>query len=183
MHGVDVGILILVLVLAIQGLFRGLIAQVLGLAGWVLGLWAGAGIRQWVGAHWLGAQPALVFWTLRWLATVLGAVAVVTFFHVLGDRAGRAVHDTPVGGLDRLGGVLVGAGVGLAIASVFVLTALRAPSPGWVRDGLRRSSLAPSLLQGGAIVCRKMGGYPGGPALRRQFVIAARSLERRMPTI
>ncbi len=183
MHATDVGIAILVLALAIQGLFRGLIAQVLGLAGWILGIWAGAGIRQWVGAHWLGAHPAVVFWTLRWLATLLAAMAVVTLLHVLGDRIGRSVQDSPFGVLDRIGGVVAGAVMGLAIASVFILAVVRSPSPGWMRENLRQSRLAPRLLEGGADVCRRLGGTPGSPALRRQFVIAARSLERRNSTI
>jgi hypothetical protein len=86
----DLGVVLVVAILGIQGLFRGLLAQVLGFAGLVIAIAAGIAIRQWVGAHWQGAQPAVVFWVLRWLVILLCGVAVLSLFQVVGSGWGTS---------------------------------------------------------------------------------------------
>ena len=179
----DLGVVLVVAILGIQGLFRGLLAQVLGLAGLVIAIAAGIAIRQWVGAHWQGAQPAVVFWVLRWLVILLCGVAVLSLFQVVGQRVGDVVGDSAIGWMDRLGGLALGATFGIAVASLLVLASVRAHSPRWVRHGVDHSRYARRLVVGGADWSRQVVSLPGGAALHRQYVIGERSFAPPVSTI
>ena len=171
------------MLLAIQGSIRGLLAQILGLTGLLVGIWGGAEIRQWVGAHWLGAQPAVVFWALRWVVTLLAAFAIVSLFHVLAERVRQLTHDSPVGWVDRLGGVLIGACTGLAVASLLVVAVVLWSVPGWMKHAIRDARASRPLIEGGVAASHWVEPLPGGAALRRQYVLAARRLGRRTRAI
>lgn len=173
------GLLFLVFGLMVRGYFRGLLEQVLGTAGVLIGIWSGFVIHRWVGAQWLGVQPTVVFWVLRWLVTFLGASAVVALFGVAAETLGRAVRESPVGWLDRWSGVLTGALLGGVCASLIVLGAVKLPFPSWVHQAASRSRCSRPLLVGGAEACRLGLAVPGGALLRRQYLEARHRLDRR----
>jgi uncharacterized membrane protein required for colicin V production len=164
---------------AIRGLFRGLLAQILGVVGVMLGIWTGAVIAQWVGAHWQGAQPAVIFWTLRWLVTVLGALAVMSLFHVISEWVSGAMRETPLGGVDRVAGLVGGGVVGLAVVSLIVLGAVLLPVPHWVRNAAAGARWSRPLLEAGSSACALAHKVPGSTVLRRQYVVATHRLDRR----
>jgi len=68
-------ILVLVLLFAVRGLFRGTLGQIFGLVGLVAALWTASWLARWVAGHWEGARPAGVFWALGWLVALLAGVA------------------------------------------------------------------------------------------------------------
>ncbi len=108
---------------AVRGFFRGAIEQLMLLLGLVIGIAVTAWMSQWVGAHWLGARPAVVFVALRWLVSLLAGVAIVTLCVALGEKLRSGVHEGPAGVVDKLAGSIVGVAVG-ALAVLFVTIAL-----------------------------------------------------------
>lgn len=110
-------------VFAVRGFVRGAIEQLALLIGLVLGIWLTVVVSQWVGTHWMGARPAVVFQALRWLAALLAGVAALALCVALGGRARERVHAGAGGHADRAVGVLVGTASGLA-AVTFVMIAL-----------------------------------------------------------
>ena len=93
------------MVFAIRGLIRGSVRQVFGLLGFAVGLWVAVQVSRWVGAQWLGARPAVVFWVLRWLVAALAGLVVASLFQWWGSLLGKAVQAGPAGWLDRVLGV------------------------------------------------------------------------------
>jgi uncharacterized membrane protein required for colicin V production len=169
---VDGTIFVLVLLLAVVGWFRGFVAQLAAVAALLSGVWAGTYVKQWVGAHWAGAHPAVVFGALSWLVAILSALAVLTLINVAGDRLGRAVHSGPVAWLDRAMGIAAGAAMGAVLASLLVLAAVRLPMGKFVEQSLARARTSRSLLAGGATACRMGGSFPGARGLKLEFLLA-----------
>ncbi len=165
--------MVLILVFAVRGLIRGTVAQVLGFIGVLAGLWAAAWTSQWVGHHWQGARPAVVFLALRWLVAGLVGLAIASLFQWWGDSLGQAVKGSIVGWLDRLGGLVAGFGIGWLVVVFLVLGLLAAPLPRpWAAHVARAKSTAP-LLRAGAHACVIGGDYlPGGAWLEQQFLSA-----------
>ena len=121
------------MVFAIRGLVRGSIRQVFGVLGFVGGLWVAVMVSRWVGAQWLGARPAVVFWVSRLLVAGIAGLVVAGLFHWCGSLLGRAVQAGPAGWLDRVLGVALGASIGMAWALALVLLLVFLP----VRLGTR----------------------------------------------
>ena len=178
-------ILVLVLLFAVRGLFRGTLGQIFGLVGLVAALWTASWLARWVAGHWEGARPAGVFWALGWLVALLAGVAVLSLFEWLGERVREAVDSTPARWLDRMGGFLVGATTGLLVAAL-VTTLVVLPewplhSPG--RAGTSGGSpgrLAMPTLAGAARACQIARGYfPGSEWLERRLEAARRRVELR----
>ena len=86
-------------------------------------------MSQWVGAHWLGARPAVVFAALRWLVALLAGFAVLALFQLLGERIGASVHKTVLGWLDRLGGFVFGTVSGALVVIAVLVGMLLTPWP------------------------------------------------------
>ena len=161
----DWGILILIVVFAIGGLFRGIVRQALGLVGVVVGLWVAVQISRWVGAHWQSARPAVVFWALRWLVAALAALVVASLFHWWAVTLRKAVQAGPAGWLDRALGVLLGAVIGVLWATALIALAVQAPGRLGLADEMARARTAPALLTVGARACdaveRHVPGFHG----------------------
>jgi hypothetical protein len=116
-----------VVVFAIRGLIRGSVRQVFGLLGFVGGLWLAVVAYRWVGAQWLGARPAVVYWVLRWLVVAFAALAIASLFRWWGSLLGKAVQTGPAGWLDRVLGVPLAPGslrVGAAVTQARTAHAL-----------------------------------------------------------
>jgi uncharacterized membrane protein required for colicin V production len=140
-------------VFAIRGLFRGSVRQVFGLLGLVVALWLAVFVSRWVGAQWLGARPAVVYWALRWLVVALAALAVASVFHWWGSLLGKAVQAGPAGWLDRVLGVPLGALIGMMWATALVMLALFAPRLMGVRTAVTQALTAHALVGASARAC------------------------------
>ena len=146
-------ILGLVVVFVIRGLIRGSIRQVFGLLGLVCGLWLAVQVLRWVGAQWLGARPAVVYWVLRWLVAALAGLAVASLFHWWGSLLGKAVQAGPAGWLDRVFGMPLGALIGMMWAIALVMLALFEPRLAGVRTTVTQAHTAHALVSTGACAC------------------------------
>jgi uncharacterized membrane protein required for colicin V production len=169
--------LVLLISFSIRGILRGTVAQVFAFFGLLAGIWAGAWLSHWVGDHWREARPAFVFALLRWVVSGLGGLAVATLFAWWGEVVGKAVHEGPLGWLDRsLGGVL-GLAFGAGVAAIFVLLALQAPGFGFARAVAARSISARPLVGLGVRATAWRGvPVPGAGWLHGQFASAAHRL-------
>ena len=124
-----------------------------GLLGLVGGVCLVVQVSRWVGAQWLGARPAVVYWVLRWLVAALAGLAVAAFFHWWGSLLGKIVQAGPAGWLDRVFGVLLGALIGVMWAIALVTLALFAPRLVGARTAVRQALTAHALVSTGARVC------------------------------
>jgi len=140
-------------VFAVRGLIRGSARQVLGVLGFAGGLWLAWQVSRWVGAQWLGARPAVVYWALRWLVAALAGLAVATLFRWWGERLGEAIHAGPAGWVDRALGLPLGAAVGMAWALGLVTVILLAPHSLGLGKVVAESRAARVLVSAGARAC------------------------------
>ncbi len=141
------------MVFAIRGVFRGSIRQVFGFLGVAVGLWMVVLVSRWVGAHWQGARPAVVFWFMCWLVAAMVGLAVSSLFHWWGGLLGKAVQAGPAGWLDRVLGVPLGAMIGMAWAIALVTIALLTPRMLGVRAAAMRARTTPALVGTGRRAC------------------------------
>lgn len=178
MHGLtwfDWCVLGLVVVFSVRGLFRGTIAQIFGLLGLVLGFFAAAWVLRWVGAQWDGARPAVVFWAMKLLVAALAGLVVASLIQWWGERIRDAVHSGPLGSLDRLGGGIVGLGIGIVVAALVVLGAASFPWRADVRTAVSRSRTAVPLLRAGSALDRLDDRFlPGAHWWGARFAAAER---------
>ena len=170
-------LLVQLAVLTVRGLLRGTIAQVFAFLGMGLGVWATVLAGEWIGQHWQGAKPVVVFMTVRWLVAVLLGLAVAAVFEWMGETAAKAAHEGPFGWLDRLVGGILGAATGLVLAALLVLAMLQPPLLAVSGNVAAHSAYAPPLVASGLVVSKALGPrVPGCAWLHRQFVSAARRL-------
>lgn len=175
----DWALAIVVLVFAIRGAVRGTIRQVFGLSGVLIGLWVAGWMAQWVGAHWQNARPAVFFVALSWVVAGLAGLAASSVLEWLGNMLADSVKAGPFGWLDRLTGSVVGAVLGVVVATTVVLMMTLAPWPRELRAWTQASRGAPLLLHGGAIVSGWTAPVlPRGFWLRGRFLEAARRVSR-----
>ena len=131
-----------ILVCAIGGWRRGLIASALSLAGIALGAYAGSRIAP----HLLSGGSSSA-WTP--LAGLVGAFAGAALLQSLGSIAGSFARGglkvTPFRLLDSGGGILLGAATGLVIVWVAGATALLVPGQTAVRREVLRSEIVRHL--------------------------------------
>jgi len=177
MTWLDVVLLVLLAVLTVRGLLRGTLAQVFAFLGVACGAWAFVLLASWLGEHWQGAKPVAVYFVLRWLVATLVGLAVAAVFQWLGDTIAKAAHEGPFGWADRLGGGVIGAAIGLAIAALVVLVMVQGPvalATGHVGE---RSAYATPLVRGGErVTSLAETRLPGGAWLHRRFEAAAARL-------
>jgi hypothetical protein len=140
-------------VFVIRGLVRGSVRQVFGLLGFVGGLWLAVLVSRWVGAQWPGARPVVVFWVLRWLVAAVAGLAVASVFRWWGSLLGEAVQAGPVGWVDRVFGVLLGALIGVMWAIALVTLALFLPDRVGGRTAVTQALTAHALVSTGARAC------------------------------
>ena len=131
-----------VIVCAIGGWRRGLIASALSLAGLALGAYAGSRIAP----HLLSGGSSSA-WTP--LAGLIGAFAGAALLQTLGSIAGSFVRGglklTPFRFLDTAGGIVLGALTGLVIVWVGGATAVLVPGQTTIRREVLRSSIVRHL--------------------------------------
>ena len=174
----------LVLLFAIRGLFRGAVTQVFMLLGLVAGLWALSLTSQWVGEHWKGARPTVVFSLLRWIVAAMAGAAVAAILSWMGERFGRSVREGPVGGLDRLVGFFVGGLVGAACALLLVFGVLRLPDVIGLRPAVVHARLTTPILAHAQLACARGGRFvPGCQWMGHQLQLAMDRANGRTPAV
>jgi uncharacterized membrane protein required for colicin V production len=172
-------VLVFLVAFTIRGILRGTVAQGFAFFGLLAGIWACAGLSHWIALHWHDAKPAVVFAILRWTAAGLGGLAITTLFGWWGETVAKAVHEGPLGWLDRLIGGVVGLAFGAAIGAILVLIALQAPGLGFARVAARHAVSARPLVRAGIAVTGWHGvPVPGAGWLHAQFVSANRHFSR-----
>ena len=153
---------------------RGTFAQVFAFFGIALGLIAAAWVSYWVGLHWSGARPMIVFIALRWVVASLAGLAVAALFQWWGELVAKAAHDGPFGWLDRLVGGVIGIGIGAVFATFLVLAVVQSPWLRPARESAVKGMASRPLLSAGVQLSRAGDRvFPGGKWLHGQFVEAA----------
>jgi hypothetical protein len=147
--------------------------------GLLAGLWAVLWVGRWLGVHWQGVQPALAYTVLRWIVAGLAGLAVSALLQLWGNHLGRAVRATPVGWVDRGGGVAIGAAIGLLTVALAVMGTLLMPGPRGLTGQVARSHAVVPLMAGAARVCSlSVRILPAGPWLEARFQQAHRRAEQ-----
>jgi uncharacterized membrane protein required for colicin V production len=179
MTWVDGAALVFVLLFAIGGFVRGAVAQVFVVLGVLTGLWAAVFVSGWVGAHWHGARPAIVFLIMRWLVAALAGLAVASLLQWWGGLLGKAVRESPLAWLDQGGGFLVGAGVGAVVGMLILLGALTVQRPTEPAVAVAHARVGSPAMDVGAEVCSFGGSYlPGSGWLKQRFLAAKQRADR-----
>jgi S1-C subfamily serine protease len=145
MTWVDALVLLWVVLSAIVGFQRGLTAQIVSLAGLALGALLGAKL----GPVFLGSDssPWIPFASL--VGALVGALLLQTAASIVGARLRRGLRTVPpLRVADGLGGVVIGAALGLAVAWLAAVAALQLDRPtlrGTVRDSAILSGLVDAV--------------------------------------
>ena len=144
MTGVDWGIVAFALLMAFWGYRQGLIVGLLSLAGFLAGALLGARLGPELLAD--GAESPYAPAMALAGALLIGGVAAVSLEGLAHALRGRVVHRS--GGLavlDALGGALLLAALGLALAWLFGAVALNAPGAKDLRRSVQRSAILRTL--------------------------------------
>jgi uncharacterized membrane protein required for colicin V production len=158
---------------AVRGFLRGTVAQVFLVVGLLLGLGAAGWVSQWLAEHWQGARPFPLFLVMRWLVAGLAGMAVASLFQWWGERLGDVVRSSPVGWLDRVGGLAMGVIVSALVLAFVVMGLLLLQHPRVLGDSVARTRLAAPLMHGAARACTYGDRYvPGSRWLRQRFMTA-----------
>ena len=147
MNTVDVVIVAFVSLFAIRGYLRGLFREVFSLLGLLVGFVVAARYYEPVARFWQDSWQFSPF-LLHILSFVSLFFAAYLILNLLGLLLHRSAHFIFLGGLNRVGGVLVGAGK----AAVFLgVTLFVVDSQNWVPESivprLRQATLVEPLLE------------------------------------
>jgi S1-C subfamily serine protease len=138
----DILLVVWVAIFAIQGAYRGLVAQALSLVGFGIGALAGS----WVAPQVLSDNsPWVAFASLA--GAVIGASLLGAASTTLAESPRRFLAFRPgLRTLDGIGGAVLGGGLGLALAWLIAVVALHQPSLG-LRGDIRDSTILPKLMR------------------------------------
>jgi S1-C subfamily serine protease len=138
----DILLVVWVAIFAIQGAYRGLVAQALSLVGFGIGALAGS----WVAPQVLSDNsPWVAFASLA--GAVIGASLLGAASTTLAESPRRFLAFRPgLRTLDGIGGAVLGGGLGLALAWLIAVVALHQPSLG-LRGDIRDSVILPKLMR------------------------------------
>ncbi len=129
---VDLALAALLLTSIGIGLWRGLVYEVMSLAGWVVAYFASPPLAPWVEA--LLPKGSFGPAVLHVVALALAVVAVLVVWSLASRLVKALIHATPLSVFDRLGGAGFGALRGVLIALLLVLFIGASPlaeSPTW----------------------------------------------------
>ena len=168
-----------VLLFAIKGIRDGTVRQVFALLGWIGGIGSLIVVSQWVGAHWVGARPAVVFGLLRWLVALMVGLAVSAIFQILGERLAQSTQKSVMSGFDRLGGMVIGFGMGVVFVAVVLVAMLMLPwPPNAARAAASARLTAPVLAASRAVLNDERTDLPATEGVRKLLREASRRAER-----
>jgi len=126
---------------SVVGLFKGLIRQVVELAGMVVSFLLATLFAGWL-ANALARHTSLPYSPSLVIAFLLVFIAGMVAFHFLAAWIQKLVQMTFLGWFDRLCGALLGLIVGLIVTSLLLSVALELPLPREVHLSMERSSVA-----------------------------------------
>jgi len=125
---VDVAIVAFVVLFAISGARRGLIRQILQIAGIVAGFVCAIYFSH-VFAAWIESRFGAPNVAARVAAAAAIFIVVVVAFHLAGLFLRKIAQISMLGGLDRIGGAVLGAVKGVLLASLLLVILLDLPLP------------------------------------------------------
>ena len=134
----DWAIVALVLLLAVRGLGAGFLVGALSLSGAFAGLYLGSRVVSSLLIEGLPYGAGTMIVLLVVLASALLGEAVA---RTMGHRLRTRVLGTPLEPLDRLGGAILGAAVGLVLAWAVGVVGQQAPLPSALQASLQRSEV------------------------------------------
>ena len=142
---VDAGLLLLLVLFALRGFWRGFLRETLGLAGLVL---AAVLVMRWSepAASMLAARAALSPLMARVLSAVGIALTVFLAVRILGALVVRLTSLIFLRPIDRVAGVGLGLAEGVALLGLGLAAVLRVAPTSDVSHWITASRLAPSLL-------------------------------------
>lgn len=164
MNTVDLILLALLALFAVRGYFRGLFREIFSLLGFSLGLLAAARYDERVAALWAET------WKHSFLVLRAATFAALFFFTYFGlNLIGWLLHRSApllfLGGINRIGGVVVGMGKGAALMALAIFFLAAAPLiPHRAEESIRRSHLAGALQRLAAEVVALGKSRLPGPA-------------------
>lgn len=150
MNGLDLGILLILVLFLIKGLWKGLIRQLCSLAGIVLGCFLAWGFSATLGPE----LARLCDWSLRVSVVIVGAMlffAGVLAFFVLGFYLGKLATQPILAALNRFGGALFGVIEGVVILSVVIYLFTLWPVVAR-KEVVQSSTLSPPFVRLGAVI-------------------------------
>ncbi len=149
---VDVVLLVVILLYALNGWGRGFIASAVGLVGFLVAGWA-AFVFYRPAANWLedtARVPQAFAWIVAFLLIALAASALFSWVAgaLLGPVRAEVRRVGLLRALDSLAGFALGAAVGVVIAAVGATLLALAPVQGSVREAVATSAIARPLTEG-----------------------------------
>jgi S1-C subfamily serine protease len=138
----DVLVIVWVAIFAVQGVYRGLVAQALSLLGLAIGALAGS----WIAPQLLAdSSPWVSFASL--VGALLGASLLGAASASLAESPRRFLAFRPgLRMLDAASGAVLGGALGLAFAWLLAVVAIHQPSLGFRKD-VRESTILPKLMR------------------------------------
>jgi Trypsin-like peptidase domain/Colicin V production protein len=138
----DILLIAWVAIFAVQGAYRGLVAQALSLVGFGIGALAGS----WVAPQLLSDNsPWVAFASLA--GAVVGALLLGAASTSIAESPRRFLAFRPgLRTVDGIGGALLGGGLGLALAWLIAVVAVHQPALG-LRKDVRESTILPKLMR------------------------------------
>jgi S1-C subfamily serine protease len=139
----DVVVIVWVVLSALVGYRRGLIAQALALVGFAAGAWVGSRIAP----HALSTSARLTWQPVAaLLGAVVGGAIAQAATSPLALMLRRRVARGPLATADGAGGLVAGAALGVGVAWLLAVTALHQPALG-LRGDIQRSAILPRLVR------------------------------------
>jgi membrane protein required for colicin V production len=165
--GFDYAVLLIIVLSALRGMWRGLMAEVFALIGWIAAFIIGwhyvDRVAPYMPAHWPGEEST------QWLlALVLIVVTVLILSTVLNALVSRVTEIRGLRGIDRSLGLLFGFARGVLLVLLVFMAAqfTRLPQQAFWRDALLRP-----YVQTGVDKLKK--AWPKRNALNKRLKIAA----------
>ncbi|MCY0386447.1 CvpA family protein [Robbsia sp. Bb-Pol-6] len=143
----DYAVLAVIVLSALRGAWRGLIAEAFSLVGWivafVLGARYAARIAPWIPANWPGG--ALTQWLVGFAAVTIGVILIAGVGNAL---LGRLTEASGLRSVDRSLGLLFGLGRGLLLVLLLYVAAgfTELPTLPFWRDALLRTYVEQGVL-------------------------------------
>ena len=139
---VDILVVLWIALFALQGAYRGFVAQALSLAGCAIGALAGSWIAPKLlseGSSWVPVASLL--------GAIVGAALLGAASATLAETPRRFLAFRPsLRAADSVGGAVVGAALGVALAWLIAVVLVQQPSLGFRQD-VRESTILPKLMR------------------------------------
>ena len=118
LNNIDIGVLCLILLLAGIGAWLGLVRSIFQTASWAAGA-AGGWVATWLLAPWVKANLASIPpFGITAICAFAGFIACFLLVRIVGNIIHGFINKSPLSGLNRLGGALIGTAKALILCSV-----------------------------------------------------------------